>query len=345
MRRPSLSLLVAAGALCAVSLSTAAHAQRGSNIEIRTRGDGSVECRRDGRRVDCESLRAERERAERERERALERSREARDRALELQRRERERAQERSRLERERVIQQQRAEAARRQADARRRQNDWAETLRRDLARDLERDRLRTQLRRARDDTRPRVSLGGGADIRRFDAVNRYVANLGVDFRSRSGLGMRPEVVFGWTDRQREQLPTIVCPSCVSFPGSLALNQTVELRSRSKMLGVNLDATYMMLRGSSVRPYLLGGVGVLSTREVVPVVATAAPLSSIQGAQAITYRTESHNRVNLGLNAGAGMEFGRGPVRVFTEFRYFLHDAPSARGFSGMLPITAGIRF
>ena len=235
--------------------------------------------------------------------------------------------------------------ARHRAAEERRRQLDWAETLRRDLERDRIRDRIRDRALRSRTryyDTRPRLSLGGGADIRRFDDVNRYVAHGGVDFRASSGLGMRPEVVFGWTDRQRETLPTIVCPACGALP---VTSQTFELRSRSKMLGVNLDATYTMLRGSFVRPYVLGGVGVLSTRETVPVVATTTSLSSVQGATALTYRTESHDRVDLGLNAGAGMEFGRGPVRLFTEFRYFLNDTPSARGFSGMLPITAGLRF
>src|SRR5688500_8008338 len=84
MRRSSLPLLVAAGALCAVTLPTAARAQRGSNIEIRTRGDGAVECRRDGRRVDCESLRGESARA-------AERAADARRRAEEVRRREHDR--------------------------------------------------------------------------------------------------------------------------------------------------------------------------------------------------------------------------------------------------------------
>jgi hypothetical protein len=361
MRRSLLPLALLSGALAA-SFATAAHAQT-TRIEIRRDSRGDPECYRNGRRIDCDELRDDRDRVDRERrqreerlrderddreDRSRERAAEARERALERSRELREQALERSRVERERA--QERAETARRvAAETRRQQLEWAERLRRDLARERERDRDRDRERareRARElqrrrslDLRPSVSLGGGADIRRFDDVNRYVVNGGVEFRTRFGLGVRPEVLYGWSDRQTEQLPLVICATCSALP------PTVTLRSRSQMLGVNLNATYTMLRSSPVRPYLLGGVGVLSTREVTPVVATTQVVGGSPAAQQVTYTTSSRDRVDLGLNAGAGMEFGRGPVRLFTEFRYFLNDTPSARGFSGMLPITAGLRF
>ena len=356
MRRSLLPLALLTGALAASS-ATAAHAQT-TRIEISRDSRGDPVCYRNGRRIDCDELRDDRdrvdrdrrlreerlrdEREDRDRERAQDRAADARERALERSRELREQALERARVERERA--QDRAEAARRAAaETRRQQLDWAESLRREMARDRDRERARErarELQRRRSyDFRPRLSLGGGADIRRFDDVNRYVVNGGVDFRTSFGLGVRPEVIYGWTDRQTEQLPLVVCATCSSLP------PTVTLRSRSQMLGVNLNATYMMLRSSPVRPYVLGGVGVLSTREVTPVVATTQVVGGSPGAQQVTYRTDSRDRVDLGLNAGAGLEFGRGPLRLFTEFRYFLNDTPSARGFSGMLPITAGLRF
>ena len=53
----------------------------------------------------------------------------------------------------------------------------------------------------------------------------------------------------------------------------------------------------------------------------------------------------NRTNVDLGLNAGAGLEFKIGPARLFTEFRYFLADPGNGAGYSGMLPITGGIRF
>src|SRR5205085_1878060 len=78
-----------------------------------------------------------------------------------------------------------------------------------------------------------------------------------------------------------------------------------ELRSRSRLLGVNLNATYSMLRGSFARPYLLGGVGVLTTREVVPVVSSVQPLAGNPQIMQVTYRSESRDHAELGLNAAA----------------------------------------
>ena len=83
----------------------------------------------------------------------------------------------------------------------------------------------------------------------------------------------------------------------------------------------------------------------LSTREATPIVDTQTPVGGTPGGTIVTYRLDTRDRVHLGLNAGGGLEYGRGPVRLYTEFRYFLNDAPTPRGFSGMLPITAGLRF
>jgi hypothetical protein len=272
--------------------------------------------------VDCESLRSDIARAE---QRSRERAEEARRRTDEARRR----------------VEDQR----RRVEEQRLRDRERAEERMREVRRSLEATRARAVAaqRRAWDDYRPRVSLGGGADIRRFDDVNRYLATAAVDFRSRSGLGLRPEVLFAWSDRQRELLPSVVCPACAPNIGLPDLGP-VELRSRSKMLGVALSGTYGFLRGSPIRPYVLGGVGVLSTREVTPIVSTQQALPGTPGGAIVTYRLDTRDRVNLGLNAGGGLEFGRGPVRVFTEFRYFLNDVATPRGFSGMLPITAGLR-
>lgn len=348
MRRTSPLPLLLAGALCATVPLSAAHAQR---IEIRKDSRGDVECFRDGRRINCDSIRSERDRAEEsarrarelaeEREmRASERARESRLRAEEARRRaddERERTAERVRIlrieaqrTREREIERSRERAREVSREVARQRAEWERAA-------------RARTRRYADESRPHVLLGAGADIRRFDDVNRYLATAGVDFRARSGLGMRPEVFFGWTDRERALLPSVVCPACSTAP--IQNSTPFEFRSRSKVLGVNMNFTYAFLRGSVIRPYLLGGVGVASTRESRAVIASMVPINGSAAVSQVTYRVDSQDRVDIGLNAGSGLEFGRGPVKLFAEFRYFLADTPSARGFSGMLPITAGLRF
>jgi hypothetical protein len=298
--------------------------------------------------VSCESTREERDRA-------LDRAREARARADEIARESRLRAEERARdarlradesrrrlVERQREQQRERADMLRRDAE-RRREIDRE----RERVRDRELDRALRQRRRWYDESRTTLGIGGGADIRRFSDVNRYFANAHVDFRSRSGIGVRPEVVYGWSDRQRVSLPVYVstCPTCSFVPPVVSGTAPLEIRTRSQLLGVNLNGTYTFLRGAMVRPYVLGGVGVLSTRETRPIVTSSVPLASTPTFQQVSYSTTSDDRVNLGLNAGSGLEFGRGPVRLYVEFRYFLNDQPSTQGFSGALPITAGLRF
>jgi hypothetical protein len=292
-----------------------------------------VECYRDGRRVTCESTRAERDR---ERERALERAREVREQAQERAREARQRVEESRRrtIERQRDLQRQREDERRRSIERQR------EVIR-------EQRRPYPVRRSYRDETRTTIGFGGGADIRRFADVNRYFGNVGVDFRTRSGIGIRPEVVYGWTDRQRQFLPAFIstCPQCSSIPPIVTNTAPVEFRSRSQMLGVNFNATYTFLRGSAIRPYMLGGVGVISTRENRPEIVTSIPLGTSPTFSQVTYRPSPSDRIDLGLNAGSGLEFGRGPVRLYVEFRYFLNDTATPLGFSGALPITAGLRF
>lgn len=343
--RPSLVRVPSLVGLALLAAASPARAQR--------RGD-YVECFRDGRRVSCDDVRDDRDR-DRERERALERARVARDQALERSRVERERALERARVQRERDADVRRRELERQLDRQRDLQRERSDALRRDAERrrveTLERQRALDRAIRARrrwyDDSRTTVGLGGGADIRRFADVNRYFGNASVDFRSRSGIGLRPEVVYAWSDRQTLALPLYVstCPTCSAVPPIATTTQPLQLRTRSQMLGVDVNGTYTFLRGSMVRPYMLAGVGVLSTRETRPTVASSVPLPTFPTYSQVTYATTSTDHVDLGLNAGSGLEFGRGPLRLYVEFRYLLNDTPSTQGFSGALPITAGLRF
>ena len=252
--------------------------------------------------------RARRERLERERE-ARERAEDARARSREQARRVAEQRQRavRERLEREREL---------REAAARRRRDGWY------------------------DSYRPRVSLGGGLDVRRFGGDDdRYVLQGGVDFRSRSGLGVRPEVVFGWTERGGSQQPVLVGGA------PLPPSQVAPAPGRSRMLGVAVSGTYTLARSSPVRPYVLSGLGVFSTRSPQLQISAIDPVPRpgvVPGTLQTT--TRFRNDVDFGLTAGAGLEFDIGPARLFTEFRYLLLDQPRVNGFGGMLPLTVGLR-
>ncbi|MGZ8634598.1 MAG: hypothetical protein ACXWZZ_12210 [Solirubrobacteraceae bacterium] len=64
----------------------------------------------------------------------------------------------------------------------------------------------------------------------------------------------------------------------------------------------------------------------------------ALPPASLQA------QVQWRNDIDVGLTAGAGLEFDIGPARLFTEFRYLLTDQQRARGFGGMLPLSVGLR-
>ena len=191
-----------------------------------------------------------------------------------------------------------------------------------------------------RDDGRPRVTLGGGLDLRSFGDDPRYLVQAGVDFRSRSGLGVRPEVLVGWSDAQQTLGPVDACPTCLSLPTREPLRV-----GRSRMVGVAITGSYTLLRGSPVRPYLLSGLGVFTTRAPEPVVAIVDPGRGPIGTPPdLRAGSRFRNGVDVGLTAGAGLEFDLGPVRLFTEYRYLLTDQPRPLGFSGMTPLTVGLR-
>ncbi len=257
-----------------------------------------------------ESDRARRERLQRERE-----EREDREYRARLRQREQQRAQQgRAEEARERAERAERERRAREALAERRRRDDW------------------------RDAYRPRVSLGGGFDVRSFGGDdNRYLVQGGVDFRSRTGLGVRPELLFAWTD-PTANLPIVPCPAC----GGQPLINLAPTRGRSRMIGVAVSGTYTLARSSPVRPYLMSGLGVFSTRTplVVVMIVGTTPAGTPSYQADVGWR----NDVDVGLTAGAGLEFDLGPARLFTEFRYLLTDQPRLRGFGGMMPLTAGLR-
>jgi hypothetical protein len=91
-----------------------------------------------------------------------------------------------------------------------------------------------------------------------------------------------------------------------------------------RILGVLGNAVYAF-SGTSVKSYLIAGGGLYNTRV------------DIDGA-----KSENHP----GLNAGAGMTFGFGPIASFLEVRYhFISRQPAQGGVLHFVPITFGFMF
>lgn len=94
--------------------------------------------------------------------------------------------------------------------------------------------------------------------------------------------------------------------------------------SSLRILGVLGNAVYAF-SGTSVKTYLIAGGGLYNTR------------FDADGA-----KSENH----LGLNAGAGMTFGLGPIASFIEARYhFISRQPAQGGVLHFVPITFGFMF
>lgn len=91
-----------------------------------------------------------------------------------------------------------------------------------------------------------------------------------------------------------------------------------------RILGALGNAVYAF-SGTSVKTYLIAGGGLYNTR------------LDVDG-------TKSEN--HLGLNAGAGMTFGLGPIASFIEARYhFISRQPAQGGVLHFVPITFGFMF
>lgn len=94
--------------------------------------------------------------------------------------------------------------------------------------------------------------------------------------------------------------------------------------SSLRILGVLGNAVYAF-SGASVKTYLIAGGGLYNIR------------FDVDGA-----KSKNH----LGLNVGAGITFGLGPVTGFIESRYhFISRQPAQGGVLHFVPITLGFMF
>jgi Outer membrane protein beta-barrel domain len=91
-----------------------------------------------------------------------------------------------------------------------------------------------------------------------------------------------------------------------------------------RVAGILANAVYAF-PGTSVKSYIVAGGGMYNTK------------FDVAGS-----KSENH----LGLNAGAGLTFGLGPIASFIESRYhFISREPAKGGVIHFVPITFGLMF
>lgn len=191
---------------------------------------------------------------------------------------------------------------------------------------------------------RPLIGIAAGADLHgATGSPNVWLVQASAQWRQRtSGLGFRAELSYLERGRERETLLlALPCP----FPGCPPL----EVMSRIRGVSAMLSGTFELLRSAPVRPYVLSGVGVLTTRTSIDVNGGIPPCPecafAARPARPSGLVTPSQSTTSVILNGGAGILFDVGRAQLFTELRYQLADEPTIRGLSGIAPLTLGIRF
>ena len=99
------------------------------------------------------------------------------------------------------------------------------------------------------------------------------------------------------------------------------------------MLGGTANAVFAFPSASPIRPYLLAGPGLYN------------------GKTTIDGLGSSESQTKLGMNAGAGFDFGMGKAQLFAEARFNAILKGTVDATSGaektayMIPLTVGLRF
>jgi hypothetical protein len=138
----------------------------------------------------------------------------------------------------------------------------------------------------------------------------------------------------GWSAMAVARLKPPVAPLGLqvdAFYTRLGLEGGVD--GHSQIIGGTANAVFAFPGAGPARPYLLGGVGVYNGK------------TSIDGLG------DSESQTKLGLNAGAGFDFGLGKANLFADVRFHailkggVDAATLEETTAYMIPVTVGLRF
>jgi len=121
---------------------------------------------------------------------------------------------------------------------------------------------------------------------------------------------------------------TAALPFGLRFDGMyhrFGFNEDVGVKGNANILGGTANAVFTMVPASSpLRPYFMGGLGLYRASY------------SVRGG-------DDDSETRLGLQGGAGVDFGIGTRRAFVEARY--HNILTSDESTSMFPIVFGLRF
>ena len=179
----------------------------------------------------------------------------------------------------------------------------------------------------------PRFGIAGGVDARdRDNAGTMYLGVASAQWRqARSGFGARAELLYA----RRISDSDDGCEECNDFVTEVDV----------EAIGLMAAATYELMRGSAIRPYLLSGLGAIRTKTEITVEVPCDPGPCGPTVPQPPPIQLDDSEVALSLNAGAGIAIDVGRATVTVEVRYLLTDPARLGSVSGIVPVMLGIRF
>ncbi|MHB1222665.1 MAG: outer membrane beta-barrel protein [Gemmatimonadaceae bacterium] len=172
------------------------------------------------------------------------------------------------------------------------------------------------------------IGIAAGANVPTADYADAtkegLVLNGFVELRTSSALGVRGSLFWSRSDMDN---PLITSNRGVTLPDDPSYNVTGDV----DLIGASLDLTLGPSLGT-IRPYVVGGVGVFQRRVS----------QDVEGAVE-EFRDLRRNDTDVGFNGGLGVRLSLGGTAVFAEARYY--SVATEPGRTNFVPVVIGLAF
>jgi hypothetical protein len=190
----------------------------------------------------------------------------------------------------------------------------------------------------------PHIAIAGGLDMRNGESryPDMYLGVASLEWRTRlPRLGLRLEALYASRSRDNRLQPQDCGSTCSPIPEiSLASVYSSKVSAKGALLG----ATYEVLRQGPLRPYVVGGIGVVQTRDEA-ISRTSCSGSFCALANWVSALTIQDDRPTSGAaHVGGGASYTWRWISVVGEARYFAVTNGMSRGLNGALPVSLGVR-
>ena len=195
----------------------------------------------------------------------------------------------------------------------------------------------------------PHISASGAVDLRggHNDYRAMYLGTAALDWSTRTpGLGLRLEAMYASRGSEPRLYPASSFEPC-------GLPEVCDARTpqytRVRALGVTLGATYDIIRHGRVRPYVVGGTGVVRMNQRIVrrrEFLCPDPCVIAAGTTPVVITTITTERPMAGTaHVGAGAVLAWRWVSIVGETRYIAVTNRFPRGLNGAMPFSLGLRF